>query len=108
MDFYGRMGRPAMQFLRTLANTAASSATAALGVTSSCFVAGALGELSVALVHEVVYREALRVYTTAGCTAAHAGAVVSLLLCVVLYFPIYVTVSVPWMFGCLFVHDEGC
>jgi hypothetical protein len=73
-----RLGRPAMQFVRTLADAAASSATAGSDVTTSSFVTGALHELSVALVkgNEVVYREALLVYATASSTEARAGATV--------------------------------
>jgi hypothetical protein len=67
-----------MLFLQALAAAAASSATAVSDVTTSSFVTGALRELSVALVkgNEVVYREALHVYATAGGTAAHVGATV--------------------------------
>jgi hypothetical protein len=70
MESYGRLGRPAMQLLQTLAAAAASSATAGSDVTTSSFVTGALRELGVALVkgNEVVYREALHVYATAGGT----------------------------------------
>jgi hypothetical protein len=78
IESYGCLGWRAMQFLRTLADAAASSATAGLDITTSSFVTGALRELSVALVkrNEVVYREALLVYATAGNTAASAGATV--------------------------------
>jgi hypothetical protein len=78
LESYGHLGRLAMQFLRTLADAAASSATAGFDVTTFSFVTGALGELSVALVkrNEVVYREALHVYATAGRTAACVGATV--------------------------------
>jgi hypothetical protein len=78
MESYGRLGRPAMQLLQTLAAAAASSATAGSDVTTSSFVTGALRELGVALVkgNEVVYREALHVYATAGGTAARVGATV--------------------------------
>jgi hypothetical protein len=53
-------------------------ATAGSDVTTSSFVTGALRELGVALVkgNEVVYREALHVYATAGGTAARVGATV--------------------------------
>jgi hypothetical protein len=76
MESYGRLGQPAMQLLQTLA--AASSATAGSDVTTSSFVTGALRELGVALVkgNEVVYREALHVYATAGGTAARVGVTV--------------------------------
>jgi hypothetical protein len=72
MESYGRLGWLAMQLLRTLADAAASSATAGSDITTSTFVTGALCELSVALVKgkEVVYRDALHVYATAGGTAA--------------------------------------
>jgi hypothetical protein len=72
------MGRLAMHFLCTLADAAASSATAGSDATSSSFVTGALRELSVASVkgNEVVYREALHVYATAGGTEARARATV--------------------------------
>jgi hypothetical protein len=65
-----------MQFLLTLADAAASSATAGPLVTTSSSVMGAPRELSVALIkgNEVVYREALHVYATTGSTAARAGA----------------------------------
>jgi hypothetical protein len=78
METYGRLGRPALQFLSTLAASAASSATAGSDVTPSAFMAGALRELCAALVkgNDVVYREALHVYATAGGTAARAGALV--------------------------------
>jgi hypothetical protein len=78
MESYGRLGRPAMQLLQTLAAAAASTATAGSDVTTSSFVTGALRELGVALVKggEVVYREALHVYATAGGTAARVGATV--------------------------------
>jgi hypothetical protein len=78
MESYGRLGRPAMQLLQTLTAAAASSATAGSDVTTSSFVTGALRELGVALVkgNEVVYREALHVYATAGGTAARVGATV--------------------------------
>jgi hypothetical protein len=74
----GRLGRPAMQLLQTLAAAAASFARAGSDVTTSSFVTGALRELGVALVkgNEVVYREALHVYATAGSTAARVGATV--------------------------------
>jgi hypothetical protein len=51
-------------FCSTLADAAASSATAGSDVTTSSFGTGALCELSMALVkgNEVVYREALHVY----------------------------------------------
>jgi hypothetical protein len=64
--------------LQTLAAAAASSATAGSDVTTSSFVTGALRELGVALVqgNEVVYREALHVYATAGGTVACVGAMV--------------------------------
>jgi hypothetical protein len=67
-----------MQFLRTLADSAASTATAGSDVTTSSFVIGALRELSVALFKRnmVAYREALHVYATAGGIAARAGATV--------------------------------
>jgi hypothetical protein len=57
MESYGRLGRPAMQLLQTLAAAAASSATARSDVITSSFVTGALRELGVALVkgNEVVY-----------------------------------------------------
>jgi hypothetical protein len=78
MESYGRLGRPAMQLLQTLAAAATSSATAGSDVTTSSFVTGALCELGVALVkgNDVVYRVALRVYATAGGTAARVGATV--------------------------------
>jgi hypothetical protein len=78
MESYWRLGRPAMQLLQTLAAAAASPATAGSDVTSSSFVTGALLELIVALVkeNEVVYREALHVYATAGGAAARACATV--------------------------------
>jgi hypothetical protein len=78
MEFYGRVGRPAVQFLRTLAEAAASSATAESDVTDSSFVTGALCDHSVALVkgNEVVCREALHAYFAASGTAARAGATV--------------------------------
>jgi hypothetical protein len=74
MESYGRLGRPAMQLLQTLAAAAVSSATAGSYVTTSSFVTGALRELGVALVkgNEVVCREALH----AGGTAARVGATV--------------------------------
>jgi hypothetical protein len=76
MEYYGLLGRPAMQLLQTLAAAAASSATAGPDATTSSFVTGALRELSVALVkgNEIMYREALHVYATAGGTVARAGA----------------------------------
>jgi hypothetical protein len=49
MESYGRLGRPAMQLLQTLAAATASSATAGSAVTTSSFVTGALRELGVAL-----------------------------------------------------------
>jgi hypothetical protein len=57
-----------MQFLRTLANASAFTATAGSDVTASFFVTGALPELSIALVkgNEVRYWKALHVYATAG------------------------------------------
>jgi hypothetical protein len=60
MVSYKSLGRPAMQFLCTLADAVASSAAAGLDVTTSSFVTVAPCELSVALVkgNEVVYREA--------------------------------------------------
>jgi hypothetical protein len=66
-----RMGRPAMQFLGTLANTA--STAAASDVTTSSLLVGALRELSMALVkgNEVIYTEPLHV--TAGSTGARAA-----------------------------------
>jgi hypothetical protein len=72
------MGWLAMQFLHTLADAAASSATAGSDVTSFSFVTGALRELSIASVkgNAVVYREALHVYATAGGTEARTGATV--------------------------------
>jgi hypothetical protein len=78
MESYGRLGRPAMQLLQTLAAAAASSATAGSDVTTSSFVTGGLQELSVALVkgNEVVYREVFNVYATAGGTVARVGATV--------------------------------
>jgi hypothetical protein len=56
----------------------ASSATAGSHVTNSCFLAGALPELSVALVKgsEGVCWGALHMYATAGSIVARAGAVV--------------------------------
>jgi hypothetical protein len=42
MESYGRLGRPGMQLLQTLAAAAASSATAGSDVTTSSFVTGAL------------------------------------------------------------------
>jgi hypothetical protein len=53
-----------MQFLRTMADAAASSATAGSDVTTSSLGTGALRELSMALVkgNETVYRAALHVY----------------------------------------------
>jgi hypothetical protein len=67
MESYGRLGRPAMQILQTLAAAAASSAASGSDVATSSFVAGALSELCVAFAkgNEVVYREALHVYATA-------------------------------------------
>jgi hypothetical protein len=67
-----------MQLLQALDAAATSSATAGSDVTTSSFVTGALRELGVALVklNDVVYREALHVYATAGGTAARAGATV--------------------------------
>jgi hypothetical protein len=64
--------------LQTLAAAPTSSATAGSDVTTSSFMTGDLRELSVALVkgNEVVYREALHVYATAGSTAARVGATV--------------------------------
>jgi hypothetical protein len=81
MESYVRLARPAMQFLRPLADTAASFATAGSEVTTSSFVTGALRELNVALVkgNEVVHREALHVYATSGGTAACAGGTVQLI-----------------------------
>jgi hypothetical protein len=78
MESHGRLGRPAMQLLQTLAAAAASSATAGWHLTTSSFVTGALRELGVALVkgNEVVYREALHVYATAGGTVPCIGATV--------------------------------
>jgi hypothetical protein len=78
MESYGRLSRPAMQLLQTLAAAAPSSATAGLDVTTSSFMTGALRELGVALVkgNDVVYREALHVYATAGGTAARVGTTV--------------------------------
>jgi hypothetical protein len=78
MESYGRLGRPAMQLLQTLAAAAASSVTAGSDFTTSSFVTGALRELSTALVigNEVVYREALHVYATAGDTTARVDATV--------------------------------
>jgi hypothetical protein len=78
MESYGRLGRPAMRLLQTLAAAAASSATSGSDATTSSFVAGALRELGVALVkgNEVVYREALHVYATACGPAARIGATV--------------------------------
>jgi hypothetical protein len=76
MESYGRLGRPAMQLLQTLAAAAASSATAGSDVTTSSVVTGALRELGVAFVNEVLCREALHVYATAGDTAARVGATV--------------------------------
>jgi hypothetical protein len=78
MESYGLLGQPVMQLLQTLAAAAASSAAAWSDVTTSSFVTGALRELGVALVkgNEVVYREALHVYATAGSTAARVGATV--------------------------------
>jgi hypothetical protein len=75
MESYGRLGRLAMQLLQTLAAAAASSATAESDATTSTFVTGALRELDVALVkgNEVVYREAVHVYATAGGTGARVG-----------------------------------
>jgi hypothetical protein len=72
MEFYGRLSRPAMQLLQTLAAAAASPATAGSDVTTSSFVTGALRELSAPMVtgNEVVYQEALHVYATAGGTSA--------------------------------------
>jgi hypothetical protein len=77
MESYGRLGRPAMQRLQTLAAAAASS-TAGSDNTSSSFMTGTFRDLSVALVkgNKVVYREALHVYATAGGTVARAGAMV--------------------------------
>lgn len=77
-ETYGRLSQPAHSFLKTLATAAASSASAGAEVTTSAFKAGALRELSVALVrgNAIVYREALTVYATAGGTAALAGATV--------------------------------
>jgi hypothetical protein len=68
MESYGHLVRPAMQLLQTLT---AASATAGSDVTTSSFVTGVLRELGVALVsgNDVVYREALHVYATAGGTA---------------------------------------
>jgi hypothetical protein len=65
-----RMGRPAMQFLGTLANTA--STAVASDVTTS-FLVGALRELSIALVkgNEVIYAEPRHV--TAGSMGARAA-----------------------------------
>jgi hypothetical protein len=78
MESYRRLGRLAMQFLRTPADAAASSATAGSDVTTSSFVTAALRGLIATLVkgNEVVYREALHVYATASGTAACAGATV--------------------------------
>jgi hypothetical protein len=78
MESYGRMGQPVMQCLRTLADAAASSTSAASDVISSSFVTGALRHITVALVKgtEAVYREAFHVYASAGGTAANTGAIV--------------------------------
>jgi hypothetical protein len=71
-----------MKVLRTLADAAASSATARTDVTTSSCATGALRDLSIALVqgNEVVYLDALHVYVTAGgttgthrCHGAHSG-----------------------------------
>jgi hypothetical protein len=61
-----------------MSDAAASSATAGSDVTTFSFVTGALREVRVAWVkgNELVYREALHVYATAGGTAARAGATV--------------------------------
>jgi hypothetical protein len=61
LESYGHLGRLAMQFLRILADAAASSATAGFDVTTFSFVTGALGELSVALVkgNEVAYGDSI-------------------------------------------------
>jgi hypothetical protein len=77
-ETYGRMRAPAHAFLQKLASAAASSALAGSEVTTSAFKAGALRELGVALVqgNELVYREAMCLYVTAGVTAAMAGAAV--------------------------------
>jgi hypothetical protein len=71
MESYGLLGRPAMQLLQTLAAAAASSATAGSNVTTSSFVTGALRKEN-----EVVHKEALHVYATAGGTTARIGATV--------------------------------
>jgi hypothetical protein len=67
-----------MIIIIVMSDAAASSATAASDVTTFSFVTGALREVSVAWFkgNEVVYREALHAYATAGGTAARAGATV--------------------------------
>jgi hypothetical protein len=79
----GRMSSVAHAFLKSLTDAAMSSAEAESKVTVTAFRATALREVSVALTrrNEIVYREALSMYATAGGTAATAGAAVPTVDC---------------------------
>jgi hypothetical protein len=72
VESYGRLGFAAMQFLNALAEAALASSAAGTDETKAAFISGALRELGVTLCvgNELVYREAMNLYTAAGGTRA--------------------------------------
>jgi hypothetical protein len=75
VESFGRFGASAMPFPSALAEAALASSAAGTHVTKAVLISGVLRELGVTLSmgNELLYREAMHVYATAGCTCAHMG-----------------------------------